>query len=228
MILNRIKSGIDHKLRINQNGFRNNRSTAGHIFAVRRILEGVKKKNLPALFTFIDLRKAFDTVHRGKMFKILQAYRIPDILVTAIRNMHRDTQAEVLSPDGETRSFSIQAGVLQGDTLAPYLLLIVLDYVLRRAITNNEKKFDFNLVKRQSKRIKLSVVTNCDFADDIVFMSNEVNQAQTFFNELEEVAKLDFTLTGRKLNFYQSIKKKYQKSLQRRAITLNALMIISI
>ena len=29
----------------------------------------------------------------------------------------------------------------------------------------------------------------CDFADDIVLMSNEVNQAQTFFNELEKVAK---------------------------------------
>ena len=53
MILNRIKSGIDHKLRINQNGFCNNRSTS-HILALRLLLEGVKKTNLPALFTFID------------------------------------------------------------------------------------------------------------------------------------------------------------------------------
>ena len=73
MILNRIKSGINHKFRINQNGFRNNRSKNGHILAIRILLEGVKKKNLPALFTFIDFKKAFDTVHRGNMFKILQA-----------------------------------------------------------------------------------------------------------------------------------------------------------
>ena len=173
MILNGIKSGINHKLRIKQNGFRNNRSTEGHILTIRLLLEGVKKKNLPTLFTFIDLKKAFDTVHRGNMFKILQAYGTLYILATAIRNMYRNTQAKVLSPDGETRSFSIQAGVLQGDTLAPYLFVIVLDYVLRRAITNNEEKFGFTFVKRQSRRIEPSVVTDCDFADDVVLRSNE-------------------------------------------------------
>ena len=58
---------------------------------------------------------------------ILRAYGIPDILVSAIQNMYRDTQAKIISTDGETRSFNIQAGVLQGDTLAPYLFVIVLD-----------------------------------------------------------------------------------------------------
>ena len=67
--------------------------------------------------------------------------------------------------------------------------MIVLDYVLRKTIVNNEKKFGFTSVKKQSRRIKPSVVTDCDFAEDIVLMSNEVNQAQTFLNELEKVAK---------------------------------------
>ena len=39
MIRNRIKSGINHKLRINQNRFRNNRSTTGHILALRLLLK---------------------------------------------------------------------------------------------------------------------------------------------------------------------------------------------
>ena len=33
--------------------------------------------------------------------------------------MYSNTQAVVLSPDGETDPFQIHAGVLQGDTLAP-------------------------------------------------------------------------------------------------------------
>ena len=140
MILNRIKSGIDHHLRINQNCFRNDRSTTSHILAIRRLMEGAKKKSLPTVMTFIDFKKAFDTIHRGKMFKILKAYGIPDILVTAIKDMYRNTQAKVLSPDGETRSFNIQAGVLQGDTLASYLFVIVLDFVLRRAIAGNDER----------------------------------------------------------------------------------------
>ena len=38
------------------------------------------------------------------------------------------------SPDGDTEYFDIVAGVLQRDTLAPYLFIICLDYVLRTSI----------------------------------------------------------------------------------------------
>ena len=55
-------------------------------------------------------------------------------LVQTIDDMYQGTVAKVLSPDGETESFSILSGVLQGDNLAPYLFIIVLDYALRRAI----------------------------------------------------------------------------------------------
>ena len=42
-------------------------------------------------------------------------------------------KAKVKSPDGNTEYFDIIAGVLQGDTLAPYLFVIVLDYAMRQA-----------------------------------------------------------------------------------------------
>ena len=53
--------------------------------------------------------------------------------------------------------------------------MIVLDCVLGRAITNNKGKCGLTFLKRQSRRIKPSVVTDCDFADDIFLISNEVN-----------------------------------------------------
>ena len=40
----------------------------------------------------------------------------------------------VLSPDGDTEYFDINACVLYGDTLAPLLFIITLDYVLRISI----------------------------------------------------------------------------------------------
>ena len=54
MILNRIHPHLDPKQRINQNGFRPGRSTVVQILTLRRILEGVKYKNLPAVLTFVD------------------------------------------------------------------------------------------------------------------------------------------------------------------------------
>ncbi len=92
------------------------RSTISQILALRRIIEGVKSNNLRAIITVIDFTKAFDTIHRGKMVKILRAYGIPDELVEAIDEMYQGTVAKVLSPDGETEPFEISSGVLQGDT----------------------------------------------------------------------------------------------------------------
>ena len=43
-------------------------------------------------------------------------------------------KVKVHSPDGDTDYFDIVAGVLQEDTLAPYLFIICLDYVLRTSM----------------------------------------------------------------------------------------------
>ena len=143
LILNRIRGVIDLKLRINQNGFRSSRTTVAQILALRRVIEGVKANNLKAILTFIDFRKAFDSIHRAKMMRILKVYGIPPNLLQGIEKMYSNTKARIVTPDGETDLFEITAGVLQGDTLAPFLFIIVLDYALRKATDGKEEELGF-------------------------------------------------------------------------------------
>ena len=117
MILNRLKPEIETILRRNQNGFRHGKLTAQQILVLRRLIEGVKSRKLPAVLTFIDFKKAFDSVHRGKIIKILETYGIQVKIVELIRLMYEKTMAKVLTPEGETELFEKLAGVLQGDTL---------------------------------------------------------------------------------------------------------------
>ena len=202
MILNRIRPKLDKHLRTNQNGFRVGRSTVGHILALRRLIEGVKAYNLSAIITFIDFCKAFDSIHRGKMLQILRAYGIPDQIVDAIGDMYQDTMAKVVSPDGETDLFEILAGVLQGDTLAPYLFVIILDYALRSAIEGKEEELGFHLTKRRSRRIGPEMVTDFDFADDIALISEEVHQAQELLQRVQtSVAKVGLKINTKKTKF---------------------------
>ena len=140
------------KLRYNQNGFRSKRTTVAQILTLRRIIEGVKANSLPAIITFIDFKKAFDSIHRGKMIQILRAYGIPPNLLRAIEKMYSGTKAKVVTPDGETELFDITAGVLQGDTLAPFLFVIVLDYAMRKALGDDEKDLGFTITPRRSRR----------------------------------------------------------------------------
>ena len=68
------------------------------------------------------------------MEQILLAYGLPKETIAAITILYRNTKVKVRSPDGDTEYFDIVAGVLQGDTLTPYLFIICLDYVLRISI----------------------------------------------------------------------------------------------
>ena len=53
------------------------------------------------------------------------------------RYVQQHTKA-VVSQDGETDAFEILAGVLKGDTLSPYIFILILDYVMRVTIGNDE------------------------------------------------------------------------------------------
>ena len=62
LLRNRIESKIDNILRKNQNGFRTNRSTTLQTLTIRRILEGVRAKNIEATILFVDFIKTFDSI----------------------------------------------------------------------------------------------------------------------------------------------------------------------
>ena len=74
------------------------RSTIGPILTLRRLIEGIKEKNLPTTITFVDFRKAFDSIHRDKLMEILTAYGLPDAVVSAIKILYTSTVAQVLFP----------------------------------------------------------------------------------------------------------------------------------
>ena len=184
LLRNRIEPKIDNILRENQNGFRRNRSTISQILTIRRILEGVRAKNVQATLLFVDFTKAFDFIHRGKMEQILLAYGIPKKTVAAITILYRNTKVKVRLPDGDTEYFDIVAGVLQRDTLAPYLFIICLDYVLRTSI-DKIRENGFELTKKRSRRYSTKTITDTDYADDIAILANTPNQAEPLLHSLE-------------------------------------------
>ena len=94
---------------------------------------------------------------------------------------------KVRSPDRNTEYFDIVVGVLQGDTLVPYLFIICLDYVLRTLI-DKIKENGFELTKKRSRRYPANTITDADYADDIGILANTPNQAETLLHSLERAA----------------------------------------
>ena len=97
--------------------------------------------------------------------------------------LNRNTKVQVCSPDGDTDYFDIVAGVLQGDTLSPYLFIICLDYVLLSI--DKIKENGFKLTKERIRRYPAKTITDVDYADDIALLANTPVQAETLLHSLK-------------------------------------------
>ena len=94
----------------------------------------------------------------------------------------------VRSPDGDTPFFNITIGVLQGDTIASFLFIICLDYVLRKSIDCNTE-LGLQITERKSTRYPAVNITDADYADDISIITNNLREENVLLHSIEKSAK---------------------------------------
>ena len=68
-------------------------------------------------------------------------YGVPEKLVNAVMCLYNNTSSKVRVGNTESSSFSTTTGILQGDTLAPFIFIVVLDWVLRMTYKEKEGAF---------------------------------------------------------------------------------------
>ena len=96
IILNRlVHTIVNGILPESQCGFRASRGTVDMIFSARQLQEKCKEQNLPLYQCFIDLSKAFDTVNKSTLSKILLNLGCPERFVGLIRSFHNGMKARV-------------------------------------------------------------------------------------------------------------------------------------
>lgn len=182
VLLSRLQTVLDPFLRPEQNGFRPRRGTVTQILALRRVLEEARIHQSCVVCVFVDFKKAFDSVSRSAIPLVLQAYHVPEKLVAAVMALYRNTTAAVITPDGLSDTFSTTSGVLQGDTLAPFLFVLLLDWVLRSAFPTTED--GFLLRQRTSSRHPEQRISVLAYADDLALLSNTAEGAQRLLDRL--------------------------------------------
>ena len=93
-----------------QSGFRPNRSTTDMMFV--RLQELARKKRIPLYVCFIDLTKTYDSVNRTLLWTVLARFRVPQIVVSVIRQFHDGIRACVRLDDRVCSRWCARGGSL--------------------------------------------------------------------------------------------------------------------
>ena len=109
------------------------RSTADIIFALRQMQEKAMEQQRSLYIVFVDFSKAYDTVNRWTLWKVLKAYGCPESFINMIRQFHDGMTGRVSIGGDITDALPINHGVKQGCVLAPTLFTL---YLVSRAGNN--------------------------------------------------------------------------------------------
>jgi hypothetical protein len=191
VLLNRLQPVLDPVLLPIQNGFRPSRGTVEQILAVRMIVDRCRTRQKSAVIVFVDFSKAFDSVNRKALAQILEMYGVPVKLRLAVMALYEGSNSRVqLSQSIHSDVFPTTTGVLQGDTLAPFLFVLVLDYVLRITFFSDRQAYDdaFDAGKKNGATNSLKI-GGLAYADDIAIVTPSVDAAQRVLVRLADSAK---------------------------------------
>ena len=130
VILDRVKDAVDPQLRDQQAGVRRNISCADQIASLRIIIEQSLEWNSPLYINFIDYEKAFDSVDRKTLWKLLRHYGVPVKIVSLIQCIYQDMGCRVVHADQTPENFQVKTVVRQGCLLSPFLFLLVIDWIM--------------------------------------------------------------------------------------------------
>ena len=88
IILLRMKDSLEERLRDEQAGFRIKRSCCDHIRSLRIVVEPTLEWNTGLYMVFVGFEKAFDSIDRGMLWKIVCYYGVPSKIIKMIQVLH--------------------------------------------------------------------------------------------------------------------------------------------
>ena len=180
IILERMKTALDNTLRDEQAGFRQDRSCTDHIATMRIIVEQSLEWQTPLYAVFVDFQKAFDSVDRDVIWRLMHHYGLPPKFVTIIQQMYENATCQVIHDGKLTEPFSVLTGVRQGCLLSPMIFLMVIDWVMRQSTAGKKTGIQWTFTEQ---------LEDLDFADDISLLSHRQQDAQEKLCRVAEEAE---------------------------------------
>ena len=103
----------------------------------------------PLYINFIDFEKAFNSISREVLWRLLRHYGMPVKVVTITRALYEGYSAQVVHNGQRTQPLNMRTVGRQDYLLSPLLFLVALGWVTRTAFDRKRYSVDlYNILRR--------------------------------------------------------------------------------
>ena len=148
-----------------QGGFRTHRGTVDQVFLLREMLASRRERGQATYTTFIDARKAYDTVWREYTYTRIHDSGVQGKLWRQLQVMHQGLRRKVRHPLGLTEEFDVERGVAQGAVESPWMYSNFID-----GLADALKAAGLGIMIA-GRRVPLLM-----YADDVVMLASSVDE----------------------------------------------------
>ena len=160
------------------------------------------KKSL--FVTAIDFAKAFDSINRLHIIKVMMKYRCDPNLIEAIAQIYTGDRTQIWFQNRKVGEVDVTSGIRQGCTCSPWLFVMVMNDIIEKLIDtkigfrNEVLKIpilmfaDDGLLMAQSKEhMRVLVKTLVGVASEIGMKINREKSVVIIFNSEERIEKIE-------------------------------------
>lgn len=103
-------------------GFRKERGTVDAIYALKTAIgEQIERRGKKAYLFFADLKGAFDSIDRQKIWEVMERKGVSKGLISAIKRLYEETGCKIVVNREVCGDFMTRKGVRQGCPLSAIL-----------------------------------------------------------------------------------------------------------
>ena len=184
ILVERIRETTERKVGEEQGGFRRGKGCVDQVFALKQINEKYTESGKELYLAFMDLEKAYDSVDRAALWRVMEMYGVGGKLIKAVESMYEGGKACVRVCGEETPWFDVETGLRQGCVMSPWLFNIYMDGLMRELKVKT--KLSGVVLGEGGERWRINHIM---FADDVVLMGDSDKELQEMVSKFEEMCR---------------------------------------
>ena len=145
-----------------------------HVFTLTETIKARQRRGERTSVLFVDLKKAYDLVHRETLWKVLDRMGVPTRIVSLLRNWSNLHSAVLRVNGGLTAPFDVRSGVPQGSPVSPILFNLFIESLSRHLGANFQGVHALDGI----------YVNRLLFADDIACLASSKKELQSVLDSI--------------------------------------------